>query len=209
MYKALQNLRRPFISVFTFNHHSSMGGRCHHPRRVLVTQVKAGGGRLWQELRDPGSLSWMYSASTSGSQSCPECWLWHCPGCCQINLTPALRGGSVETQGGVPQSLSALTECLDQALSCPCGEGGLLAPCTPWRLCGFISSLLQIILWPLLHLCMQTFLTAGHQVMQSWNRTPRLDGIVEIIKSTSPKPFYKWEHRAARKEIACPKIPLV
>lgn len=127
----------------------------------------------------------------------------------QINLTPALRVRSMETQSGVLQSLSTLTECLDQAASCLSGEGGLLAPRTPWRLCGFISSRLQIVLWPLLRLCMQTFLTAGHQVMQPQNRTPRLDGIVEIIKSTSPKLFYKWEHEAARKEIACPKIPLV
>lgn len=112
MYKALQNLRRPFICVFTFNHHSSKGGRCH-PRRVLGTQVKAGGGRLWQELRDPGSLSWMYSASISGSQSCPEFWLWHCPGCCQINLNPALRVGSVETQSAVLQSLSTLRSTLN------------------------------------------------------------------------------------------------
>ena len=41
-----------------------------------------------------------------------------------------------------PQYSEEYSECLDQALSCLSGEGGLLAPSTPWRLCGFISSLL-------------------------------------------------------------------
>ena len=45
-----------------------------------------------------------------------------------------------------PQYSEEYSECLDQALSCLSGEGGLLAPSTPWRLCGFISSLLQIVL---------------------------------------------------------------
>ena len=108
------------------------------------------------------------------------------------------------------QCLSTQTEFLDQALSYFSGEGGdLLASRTPWRPCGFISPPLQIVLWPLLHLCMQTFLTARHQVMQPQNRTPRLEGILEIIKSTSPKPSYKWEQGIVGREITCPKTPLV
>lgn len=213
MYKALQSLRRPLICVFTFNHHSNMGGRCLHPRRVLVTQVKAGGGGLWREFRDSGSQSWVYSASTFGSWSGPGGWLWHCPARCPISPTPALREGSTETQSRCYCSCSVWAHRLNfwtrLCLISAARGADLLASRTPWRLCGFISPPLQIVLWPLLRLCMQTFLTARHQVMQLQNRTHRLEGILEIIKSTSPKPSYKWEQGVVGREITCPKTPLV
>lgn len=70
MYKALQSLQRPFICVFTFNHHSNMWGRCCYPQRVGVTGKSRGrgGGWWWQELRASASLARGCSDTASCSQ---------------------------------------------------------------------------------------------------------------------------------------------
>lgn len=126
-----------------------MRGRCYQPRRVLVAQVKAGGGGLWQELRDSSSLSCLYLA-TCCSQSGPAGQPWHCPACFQIRVIAALREGSTQTQSlccrsAVPKHtyLYFWTRlCLIAIL----GERDLLASHTPWRFCGFISALLLLVL---------------------------------------------------------------
>lgn len=147
MYKALPSLLNSFLFVFTFNHHSRIWGNIAIPREFGWQRWKQG-TRI--DRKAEILLLWLdCSAKTCHTRII----------CCQKILLPALR------KNKLPKPLVTLfTLCICTVI---CNSGaGLSSHLSQsrriyWKLYSFTSTLLQIVLWPLCHLSMQTF-TAGN-----------------------------------------------